>query len=109
VATIAFILVYLAILVAAPLYLRRRKELTGWHLVSAAVGILFLVNGLAGNFYPAPDPPLNWLAYLAVGLVVAGAAWYLLLRRLSSRIATNIAEDLASIKQRFQAELEEGE
>lgn len=109
VATIAFVLVYIAILVAAPLYLRRRGELTAWHLVSAVVGILFLANGLAGNFYPAPDPPLNWLAYLAVGLVLAGAVWYLALQRLGSRITSNITSDLAAIKQRFEAEVRKAE
>lgn len=102
VATIAFIFVYLAVLVAAPVYLKRRGELRFWHVLSAVAGVVFLVNGLLGNFYPAPPAPLNWLAWLAVGLVVAGGAWYLVLRSLSSSVDESISRDLADIKERYE-------
>jgi len=103
VATIAFILVYLAVLIAAPLYLRRRGELRAWHVVSAVLGGVFLINGLSGNFYPAPPPPFNWLSWLAVGLVVAGGAWYLILENISSSVSESIAQDLAEIKDRYDS------
>jgi len=102
-ATIAFILVYLAILVAAPLYLRRRGELKSWHVVSAVLGAVFLINGLSGNFYPAPPAPLNWISWLAIALVVAGGAWYWALRKLSPSVTGNIGQDLTAIKERYES------
>lgn len=101
VATIAFIFVYLAVLVAAPLYLKRRGELGVWHVVSAIVGVVFLVNGLAGNFYPLPPAPFNWLSWLAVALVFVGAVWYKVRSLSNPDLGDGIRQDLAKIQDRF--------
>jgi amino acid transporter len=101
VATIAFIFVYLAVLVAAPVYLKRHGELKVWHVVSAIIGVVFLINGLAGNFYPLPAAPYNWLSWLAVALVVAGAVWYWIRKASNPNLGDDIKQDLANIQDRF--------
>jgi amino acid transporter len=104
VATIAFILVYIGVLVAAPIYLHRRHELKPLHIVGAVLGTIFLVNALVGNLYPVPAAPYNWLPYLTFGLVAVGAIWYGFLRWKNTSLGKDIKADLSDVGVQFQVE-----
>jgi amino acid transporter len=106
VATVSFILVYIAVLVSAPLYLARRRELKPFHVLSAVAGTAFLVNAIAGNLYPVPAAPYNWLPYLAFALVGAGGGWYLVRRIWVPDLAKGIGQSLRDIHESFKTEAE---
>lgn len=102
VATIAFILVYIAVAVAAPVYLKRRGELKAKAVIVSVVGILFMVNGLVGNLYPVPPAPLNWLPYFTFGLIALGGAWFLVLSKFTPALKGRINKDLDAINERYK-------
>jgi amino acid transporter len=74
VATFGFLLSYVLVSVAAPLFLKSRKELTALHLITSAIALLLLAIPIVGSVYPVPDAPYNYLPYLFLALMGAGAA-----------------------------------
>lgn len=72
VATFGFLLSYVLVTVAAPLYLRRRGELTAWRGATAVIALLLLAVPIIGSVYPVPDPPYNRLPYVFAVLMLAG-------------------------------------
>jgi len=109
VATVSFILVYIAVLIAAPIYLHRRNELKFYHILSAVLGTAFLVNAVVGNLYPIPAAPYNWLPYLAFVLVGAGGLWYLFLRKRNPELPSHIGKDLERIRASYAENAENPE
>lgn len=73
-ATFGFLLSYVLVSVAAPLYLRGRGELGAKGLATSAITLLLLAVPIVGSVYPAPDPPYNDLPYVFLALMAAGAA-----------------------------------
>ena len=104
IATYGFIVTYLIVSIAAPVYLLRRKELTAPAVLSAVLAIGFLGAALAGNLYPVPPAPYNWLPYLFVGYLVLGWIWFVIAKQRSSKVVGDIHSDLGAIRNRFAAE-----
>jgi amino acid transporter len=73
VATFGFLLSYMLVSIAAPVYLSQRKELRPIHLVTSVITILMLLVPIVGSVYPVPDAPYSYLPYVFVGLMVLGA------------------------------------
>jgi len=72
-ATFGFLLSYVLVAAAAPLYLRGRKELTPRGIAGSAVTLLLLAVPIVGSVYPVPDAPYNYLPYVFAALMAAGA------------------------------------
>lgn len=94
VATFGFLVAYILVSVAAPLYLRQRGELKPVNLLLSAASVLLLILPLVGVLYPVPDYPLNLLPYLFVALLAAGTLYFLRLRRVSPAVLDEIQADL---------------
>lgn len=75
-ATFGFILVYIMVSVAAPVYLKKIGELKNINIVNSMASVLFLLIPLVGSVYPIPSPPYNFLPYLFVVFMIAGYSWY---------------------------------
>jgi amino acid transporter len=73
-ATFGFLLSYVLVTVAAPLYLRGRGELKTAGIATAAITLLLLSVPIVGSVYPAPDAPYDYLPYVFLALMAAGAA-----------------------------------
>ena len=74
-ATLGFILAYIAVSVAAPVYLHRRGELKARHVVISGIGILFLVTALVGAVTPWPDSPGDRPILVFLALLALGGIW----------------------------------
>jgi len=101
-ATLGFILAYIIVSVAAPVYLYRRHELKARHVLISLVGIVFMVVALIGAVYPLPPAPASYPIYAFLGLLVIGAIWILALRVGAPKVRGQITRDLEAIRERYQ-------
>jgi amino acid transporter len=100
-ATLGFIVAYVAVSVAAPVYLRRRGELRPWHVAVSAAAVILQGAALVGAVYPLPDAPAAWSIYAFVGLLAVGIGWGTFQYATSSHVRGGVHTDLAAIEQRF--------
>lgn len=77
IATYGFIVAYILIAVAAPLYLKRQNLLKAWQVAVAVLAVLFMIVPLIGSIYPVPAWPYNLLPYLFLGYMAIGLVWVL--------------------------------
>lgn len=99
-ATLGFIVVYIAVSVAAPVYLYRRKELRPVHIIGALAAITLQVVALIGATYPLPAAPNSYPIYAFVILLAAGGVIGALLQ-FRSKVHGDIRTDLKAIQDRF--------
>jgi amino acid transporter len=100
-ATYGFLLGYIFISLAAPMYLMKRKMLTPGAIIISALAVLFMVVPVVGSFYPLPDPPVRYFPYIFMGYMVVGGIWLLIQRARSSGVIQKIEADLEEIGARF--------
>ena len=101
IATFGFIVAYIAISVAAPVYLKRRGELKAQHIIFSTIAIISLVVATIGNIYPVPSYPYNILPYIFLGLLLAGVAWIGYIYKIQPKVIEDIREDALAISARF--------
>ena len=95
IATFGFLVVYVLISIAAPLYLKREGKLTAGSVALSAVSVLFMVPPIVATVYPTPAPPADKFPYYFIAYVVVGMVWFTVLRRSAgSRVIEGIKADL---------------
>jgi len=99
--TLAFIVAYAAISLAAPIYLKRRGELKGFHVVISAASIALLGMVLLGLVYPLPGAPYSYPIYAFVALALFGLALGVFVKFRSRVVRENIHRDIVAINERF--------
>ncbi len=100
-ASYGFILSYILVSVASPVYLYRQHGLGIGAVLSAAAAVVLLLIALAGNVYPVPDAPYNWLPYAFLGYVALGVAWFIVLRLTSPSFAEDIRNGIGAARLPF--------
>ena len=101
IATFGFIVAYIGVSIAAPVYLYKRKELRPKDVVVSVLAVVFVGVALVGSIYPVPPPPLNYLPYIFLGLLLAGALWIAYLKFFSPGVHAEIVRDVAAINERY--------
>lgn len=96
-----FLLVYILISVAAPVYLQRKRSLRPGNIVSAVLAILFMLVPVVGSVYPVPPFPFNVFPYLFLMYLVVGGGWFLTLRQRSPQTINNMEDDMEEEHSRF--------
>lgn len=102
-ATLGFIVAYIAVAVAAPIYLRRRGELRWHNVVISLGGIGFMVVALVGAVYPLPDPPSSYPIYAFALLLVLGVVWGAIRYFGSASLRQDLRNDLTAIEGRYES------
>ena len=100
-ATYPFLLVYILISVAAPVYLHRLGRLRSGHVVVAALAILFMLIPVIGSVYPVPPAPYNLFPYLFLVYLAVGGCWFFMLRRRSPQIIEHMERDMEAVHRKF--------
>lgn len=90
VATWGFLISYLLVVIATPIWLYKIKALTPLRLAVSSAAALGLVYVIFSNFYPVPDFPFNILPFIFGGILLAGLAWYLYLKRTKPEVARRV-------------------
>ncbi len=93
-ATFGFVVAYILVSAAAPLYLRSLGRLTTRALGISVLAILAMAAALLGNLYPIPDAPYSYLPYLFIVLLLAGFGWSLMWRARTLSFATGVSGEL---------------
>jgi amino acid transporter len=112
IATYGFLVAYLLISIAAPIYLARRGQLRLPNVVVSVLAVLFMLIptlgsfGIAGNnflsqIFPIPAAPYNVFPYLFLVYLAVGAGWFAMIRARSPRIIQQMEDDIEASHNRF--------
>jgi amino acid transporter len=97
IATFGFLVVYILIAIAAPVYLYRQNRLQVKQIVISVVAVIFMLIPLAGSLYPVPAAPYNFLPYLFLLLLLIGVVWLGIVWKRSPQVIREIEQDLESV------------
>ena len=101
IAAYGFLLVYILVSIAAPMYLHKQGKLNFASIAIAALAILFMLVPVIGSVYPVPAFPYNVFPYLFLLYLVVGSGWFLMLRLRSPQTIEEIEHDMELINSRF--------
>ncbi len=90
VANWGFLISYLLVVIATPIWLRKIKALNMTRLVVSVVATLGIGYVIFSNFYPVPEFPFNILPFAFFGLLFVGLLWYWYLRRTRPEVAARL-------------------
>ncbi|MEZ5209586.1 APC family permease [Gordonia sp. (in: high G+C Gram-positive bacteria)] len=90
VATWGFLISYLLVVIATPIWLYRIKALTPLRAVVSGAALLALGYVIVSNVVPTPEWPYNILPFVFLGLLALGLAWYTYLRFTRPEVARRI-------------------
>ena len=76
IATFGFLVVYVLISIAAPLYLKRLGKLSGAGVFKSLGAVLFMVPPVIATVYPMPAPPADQFPLYFAAYFGTGALWY---------------------------------
>ncbi|GAB2643186.1 APC family permease [Gordonia jinhuaensis] len=93
-AAFGFLLVYFMISIAAPVYLRRRGELTPKNIVIMIAALVCLAVPTVGSFYPVPPAPVRYFPYIFAGYMLVGVIWLVVVGRRKPQLLNDIEADL---------------
>lgn len=106
--TLGFLLVYVLVSIAAPVYLYRLKKLRPLDLVFSLLAIGFMslpilgTVGIPGStLFPAPPAPVNTFPYLFLLYLAAGCGWFFYQRLRSPRMARRMQQAVEEIHVRY--------
>jgi amino acid transporter len=93
IATYGFLLAYVLISIAAPIYLRSLGRLRVYHVLISIASLLFLLIPIVATFYPLPAPPGDQFPWYFAAYMLIGLIWFLWLRLRSCDLIERIRED----------------
>jgi amino acid transporter len=105
VATYGFLVAYILISIAAPIYLARRGQLRLSNVVVSVLAVLFMLiptlgsvgiagDGLLSQIFPIPAAPYNIFPYLFLIYLALGAGWFAIVRARSPKIIQQMEDDI---------------
>ncbi len=95
-ASYGFIIVYFMCSVAAPVLLRKSRELKPQDVAIGGLGAVLMVLSLAGSVYPVPAAPYNYFPYAFLAYMLIGLVWYFYMKQRKPQILIGIEHDLES-------------
>ena len=78
--TFGYMTSYLLMAIGMPVFLSQRGERRGIHLAAAGATAAAMLYIVYKNFVPVPPSPFNILPYVYAAILLAGLAWFLVLR-----------------------------
>jgi amino acid transporter len=108
-ATFGYLLAYVLVCIAAPIFLARRKVLTPLPVIVAVLATVAIGYVIYKNLVPVPPAPYNVFPYVFLGWIVIGMAWYLAVKirdpQRAARLGTLAEQEDADLESRIAAEL----
>jgi amino acid transporter len=95
ISTFGFLLAYVLISIAAPVYLRRLGQLSPRGVLFAVASVLFMVPPIVASVYPTPAAPADKFPWYFLAYLGLGGVWFLAVRgRGSGELLRQIQRDL---------------
>jgi amino acid transporter len=104
-AAFGFIVAYMLVTVAAPVYLKRRSELKAKDVVGCVAALALLAIPAVGSVYPIPDPPVNYFPYGFLVYLAIGVLWIVAFYRRQPAAIARVQEDLDRSHDRYEDEV----
>ncbi len=108
IATYGFLLAYILVSIAAPVYLSKIRQLRPLDLAIAVVAVVFMIipvvgsTGLPGSeLFSVPTAPYNVFPFLFLMYLVVGGGWFLMLRLHSPEVIEDMERDIEAIHTKF--------
>ena len=101
IATYGFLLAYILISVAAPVYLSQQGRLRSGNVAIAVMATLFMLIPVVGSVYPVPPAPYNLFPYLFLIYLAIGGCLFWRLRRRFPQLVEGMERDLEASHKRF--------
>ena len=108
IATYGFLVAYILISIAAPIYLYREHQLRVVDVLFSVLGVAFMVIpvlgsvGLPGDgLFPVPEAPYNVFPYLFLLYLMVGVGWFTFLRLRYPGIIRGMESDIEASHTRF--------
>jgi amino acid transporter len=98
ISTYGFLVAYILVSIAAPVYLARLGRLRTHHLVISILAGMFMLIPVAGSFYPVPAFPYSVFPYFFLLYLGVGGLLFFSMRHRSSQITKNIDRDFESLQ-----------
>ncbi|MBB3259460.1 amino acid transporter [Paraburkholderia bannensis] len=95
IATFGFLLTYVIVAIAAPVFLRRRGELKPLDVAISVIAVVLIGIPFVGSIYPAAPGAYAVLPYVFAALLAAGFAWFVALRIFAPHRLHDIEAELA--------------
>ncbi|HEY9642899.1 MAG TPA: APC family permease [Coleofasciculaceae cyanobacterium] len=106
--TYGFLLVYILVSVAAPVYLYRMGQLRPMDVVFSVLGVAFMLIPIMGtvgipgsNLFPVPAAPYNTFPYLFLLYLALGCGWFMIQRMRSPKIVRRMQREIEAIHLSF--------
>ncbi|MBW4683103.1 MAG: APC family permease [Microcoleus vaginatus WJT46-NPBG5] len=106
--TYGFLLVYILISIAAPVYLYRLGKLRPLDVVFSVLGVGFMMIPVLGTvgipgseLFPVPEYPYNVFPFLFLMYLLAGCGWFIMQRLRSPEMVEEMEEAIDAIHVRF--------
>jgi amino acid transporter len=74
-AAFGFIVAYILVTIAAPLYVKSLGQLKPMHMIIAAASLILLLVPTIGSVYPVPAAPVRYFPYMFAAYFVIGGVW----------------------------------
>jgi amino acid transporter len=109
IATYGFVLAYILISIAAPVYLYRLRQLRPLDVVLGVLAVAFMVIPVLGSvgipgensIFPVPAAPYNVFPYLFLMYLVIGGGWLLMLRLHSPEVIEDMEREIEAVHTKF--------
>lgn len=109
IATYGFLVAYILISIAAPVYLAREHQLRFKHILFSVLGVAFMIIPVLGSIglpgensiFPIPAAPYNVFPYLFLVYLLVGVVWFFWLRSRSPEIIRTMEQDIEDSHARF--------
>lgn len=106
--TYGFLLVYILVSIAAPVYLYRLGKLRPMDIVFSALGTGFMMIPILGTvgipgstLFPVPEAPYNTFPYLFLLYLGLGCGWFIVQRMRSPKIVRRMQREIEAIHLSF--------
>jgi amino acid transporter len=100
-AAFGFLVPYVLITVAAPVYLQALGKLRKPDVAGCIASLVLLAVPAVGSVYPVPPAPVMYFPYLYLAYLAAGVTWILAFYRRQPSASVSIREDLKLVHDRF--------
>jgi len=101
-AAFGFLVPYVLISVAAPVYLKSIDQLRGVDVAGCIASLVLLAVPAVGSVYPVPAAPVMYFPYLYLAYLIVGVAWILSFHKRQPAASTSIRADLQQHHDRYQ-------
>jgi len=101
-AAFGFLVPYVLISVAAPMYLKSIGALKGINVAGCVASLVLLAVPAVGSVYPVPPAPVTYFPYMYLAYLVIGIVWILAFHKRQPAASNTIREDLQLHHDRYQ-------